>query len=161
MPKPRKQQSEPDAPGVEPGEPVLTLAGAIADHVPASILAELAGADPHIGDIENAEPLELVKALLRGFVQSVAVVEQPAEPTEGERMLANSRVTSRDLEQWFTYHTPTAEQVELIKRIRQAGGAFAQIVKNSTPGCEDQRQAIVHIRLAVMLANASMVCGVR
>lgn len=61
-----------------------------------------------------------------------------------------------DLAEVFTYHTPTAEQQKCYVEIRQAARAFAVVVLENTPPCNDQTEAIDLIRSAVMRANAAV-----
>ena len=79
---------------------------------------------------------------------------EPADTSKLERV----RITNQQIAHWFTYHQPDPEQVQQIQRIREAGAAFAQIVKDNSPGCADQSAAIRHVRDAVMTANAAIVC---
>jgi hypothetical protein len=65
------------------------------------------------------------------------------------------------LENWFTYHTPTAEQLPKYKVIREAGLALATVILENTPPSADQTDAIRKIREAVMTANASIACDGR
>jgi len=68
-------------------------------------------------------------------------------------------ITVDDLENWFTYHKPTEEQLPKYESIRAAAKNFATIVLAYTPPCPDQTVAIRKIREAVMVANQSIACG--
>ena len=61
-----------------------------------------------------------------------------------------------DLDNIFTYHSPTPEQLKKYQAIREAAKVFANIVLKNTPKCADQTTAIRNIREAVMIANASV-----
>jgi len=63
------------------------------------------------------------------------------------------------LANWFTYHPPTPEEVELYKRIRDAGRHFADVIVECTPGSADQTASLRKVREAVMTANAALACG--
>lgn len=67
--------------------------------------------------------------------------------------------TKAQLENYFTYHSPTAEQLPKYQAIRDAGLAFATvIVENTLPG-RDQDNAVDQIRQTVMRANQSIACN--
>lgn len=67
--------------------------------------------------------------------------------------------TSSDLENWFTYHAPTPDQVDKYSSIRIAAKSFAKIVMDNCPPGADRTTAIRKIREAVMTANASIACA--
>lgn len=68
-------------------------------------------------------------------------------------------ITNEQLENWFTYHSPSAEQFPKYLAIREAGMAFARIVAENSPASADQTAAIRKIREAVMTANQAIACG--
>lgn len=68
-------------------------------------------------------------------------------------------MTQADLSNWFSYHTPTEQQVGQYQAIREAALRLAEVVLTNTPGSADQTAAIRKIREAVMTANASIACG--
>jgi len=68
-------------------------------------------------------------------------------------------VTHADLDNWFTFHSPTQEQIQKYLSIREAGKAFAAAILENTPPSADQTVAIRKVREAVMIANASIACG--
>ena len=68
-------------------------------------------------------------------------------------------ITPEMINNWFTYHSPTPNQTEDYKAIRDAGRKFAEVVLSCTPESADQTTAIRTIREAVMWANASIACG--
>jgi hypothetical protein len=68
-------------------------------------------------------------------------------------------MTQAQLENWFTYHEPTPQQVSSMAAIRQAAFALAKVIVEHTPASADQTAAVRKIREAVMTANASIVCG--
>lgn len=67
-------------------------------------------------------------------------------------------VTEDDLENWFTYHAPTADQLPRYEAIRAAGKAFAAVILANAPSSADQTVAIRKVREAVMTANAAIAC---
>lgn len=62
------------------------------------------------------------------------------------------------IENWFTYHPPTPEQVVQYGRIRDAAKDFAIVIAENTPPSADQTAAIRKVREAVMTANAAIAC---
>jgi|GEM_PF-475145 len=67
-------------------------------------------------------------------------------------------ITDADLDNWFTYHSPTPEQLPKFLAIRESGKAFAQTIVANTPASADQTAAIRKIREAVMTANQAIAC---
>jgi hypothetical protein len=68
-------------------------------------------------------------------------------------------ITDQDLQNWFTYHSPSPEQLPKYLAIRDAGMSLARaIVSNSAPSA-DQTAAVRKVREAVMTANAAIACG--
>lgn len=63
------------------------------------------------------------------------------------------------LENWFTYHPPTPEQLEAYHAIRTAAMIFAETIVKHTTASADQSAAIRKVREAVMTANAAIACG--
>ncbi len=70
-------------------------------------------------------------------------------------------ILDSDLENWFTYHSPTPEQLPKYLEIREAGKAFAAVLLKKTPPSADQTAAIRKVREAVMTANQAIACGGR
>lgn len=64
-----------------------------------------------------------------------------------------------NLMNWFTYHSPTPEQLPKYEEIRRAGEALAAIIVKNTPSSADQTAAIRKVREACMTANAAIACG--
>jgi len=64
-----------------------------------------------------------------------------------------------DLLNWFTYHTPTPEQLTHYAEIREAGKRFALAIVEHTPPSADQTAAVRKVREAVFTANAAIACG--
>lgn len=61
-----------------------------------------------------------------------------------------------DIENIFSYHAPTQEQIPKYEAIRAKAKEFAQVIVDNTPGSADQTAAIRLLREAVMTANASI-----
>jgi hypothetical protein len=67
-------------------------------------------------------------------------------------------ITQEQLENWFTYHAPSAEQLPRYQKIRQSGMDFAADVVANCPDCADTTAAVRKIREAVMTANQAIAC---
>lgn len=61
-----------------------------------------------------------------------------------------------DLDNIFSYHAPTPEQIQQYQAIREAAKVFAQVVVDNSPRSADRSVAIRKIREAVMIANAAI-----
>ena len=68
-------------------------------------------------------------------------------------------MTAEQIENWFTYHTPTPEQLPKYAALRTAAHEFATIINALVPECADKTAAIRKVREAVMTANAAIACG--
>lgn len=68
-------------------------------------------------------------------------------------------ISPDDLQNWFTYHTPTGDQLPRYDNLRNAALAFAKVILENTPSSADQSTAIRKVREAVMTANASIACN--
>jgi hypothetical protein len=68
-------------------------------------------------------------------------------------------ITVADLDNWFTYHSPTAEQLPRYQAIRDSGKALAKTILENTPASADQTAAIRKVREACMTANQAIACG--
>lgn len=67
-------------------------------------------------------------------------------------------ITQDDLDNWFTYHSPSPEQIPRYQAIRDAGRNLATVILNNTNGSPDQSDAIRSVRNACMTANAAIAC---
>lgn len=70
-------------------------------------------------------------------------------------------ITLDDVENWFTYHKPTDDQLPKYQKIRDAAKVFAKAIVENTPPSADQTVAVRKVREAVMVANQSIACGGR
>lgn len=69
-----------------------------------------------------------------------------------------------DINNLFSYHAPKNDQPERYEKIRSSAKEFARTVIECCPfsserSSEDSRTAILKIREAVMIANASIACS--
>ena len=63
------------------------------------------------------------------------------------------------LQNWFTYHSPTVDQIPKYQAIRDGGLALATAINENVPDCADKSAAIRKVREACMTANAGLACG--
>lgn len=64
-----------------------------------------------------------------------------------------------DINNWFTYHSADAEQIEKYGQIRYYGRVLAEMIYALVPPGPDRSAAIRKVREAVMTANAGIACG--
>jgi hypothetical protein len=67
-------------------------------------------------------------------------------------------ITEEQLTNWFTYHSPTPEQLPKFEAIRTMGYMLAKTILDNSPASADQTAAIRLIREACMTANAAIAC---
>ena len=67
-------------------------------------------------------------------------------------------ITKENLDNWFQYHSPTADDAVAYEKLRSSAKAFAQAIIELTPPSADQTAALRKVREAVMTANASIAC---
>lgn len=67
-------------------------------------------------------------------------------------------ITDTDINNWFTYHSPSGNQPERYKIIRDKAKELAMVILENTPASADQTVAIRKLRECVMTANASIAC---
>lgn len=65
-----------------------------------------------------------------------------------------------DLENWFTYHAPTPEQVTTYADIRSKAKELAVLFDSSVPDCADKTAAMRDLRNTVMQMNLAIACYV-
>lgn len=102
-------------------------------------------------------PDEAVGSVIRSHPElfGLEVVFLDSKPRKASRVM----ITQQDLNNWFTYHAPTPEQIDAYRTIRDHGLALAEVIMNFTPASADQTAAIRKVREAVMTANAAIACG--
>lgn len=69
-------------------------------------------------------------------------------------------ITQNDLNNWFSYHPPTPEQLVAYNDIRQAAKIYAETVNKHVPDSADKTAAIRKIRESVMASNLALACYV-
>ncbi len=68
--------------------------------------------------------------------------------------------TQADIDNWFTYHAPTPEQLIQYGEIRTAAKIFAETINRHVPAGADKTAAMRKLRDTVMAANAAIACYV-
>lgn len=63
-----------------------------------------------------------------------------------------------ELDNWFTYHAPTPEQLVKYTVLRDGARAYAEVINKNCPDSPDKTVAIRKLRECVMVANASIAC---
>lgn len=63
------------------------------------------------------------------------------------------------IEDMFTYHPPSPDQLPKYQNIRQAAKAFALVLIENTPESADQSATIRLLRQTVMSANQAIALG--
>ena len=63
-----------------------------------------------------------------------------------------------EVENWFTYHSPGAGDVERYKAIRDSAKVLAFIILENTPKSADRSASLRKLRECVMTANVSIAC---
>lgn len=60
------------------------------------------------------------------------------------------------IENDFTYHAPTPEQVQRYTQLREAAKQFALLIVDLTPYSREQSLALTELERSVMFANAAI-----
>lgn len=61
------------------------------------------------------------------------------------------------IEDAFTYHAPSTNQVEDMREIREKAKELAFLIDNKCPSCADRAAALRKLREVVMTANAAII----
>jgi hypothetical protein len=67
--------------------------------------------------------------------------------------------TQAELDNWYTYHAPTADQAQLYSGIRAKAKELAELFDRAAPGCPDSTAAHRKLREAVMAMNLAIACN--
>lgn len=68
----------------------------------------------------------------------------------------SNRTTHAELEELFTYHSPTGTQADRYLRLRCTAKVLAQEILTCCPPCADTSAALRKLRECVMTANAAI-----
>jgi hypothetical protein len=63
------------------------------------------------------------------------------------------------LDNWFSYHAPTGDQVTTYQKLRDGARVFAGLINDLVPESADKTYAIRLLRMSVMTGNAAIACG--
>lgn len=69
------------------------------------------------------------------------------------------RISDVEINDWFTYHAPSAEQLPKYEELREKGRILAVAIRDLCPPSADATAAIRKVREAVMTANQGIACG--
>ena len=64
-----------------------------------------------------------------------------------------------DIENWFTYHSPTESQAVRYHKIRDAAKYLATTIDECCPDCADKTATLRKLRETVMSANQAIACN--
>ena len=67
--------------------------------------------------------------------------------------------TQEDLDNWYSYHAPTPEQVDKYEAIRAKAKELAELFDATAPTCADTTAAHRKLRDAVMAMNLAIACN--
>lgn len=67
-------------------------------------------------------------------------------------------MTTEQIDNWFKYHAPSADDLVAYEKLRSAAKSFATAINELCPESADKTAAIRKVREAVMTANASVAC---
>jgi hypothetical protein len=70
-------------------------------------------------------------------------------------------ITTDDIQNWFSYHSPSEGDDVKYHNIRQKAFNLALVILDETPASADQTAAIRKLRECVMTANAAIACNGR
>lgn len=63
-----------------------------------------------------------------------------------------------EIDNFFTYHPPTSDQVTTYEKLRSSARNFANAINELVPECADKTAAIRLLREATWTANAAVAC---
>jgi len=92
----------------------------------------------------------------KGHVLGVSHQWTSAEGKAARATRGRAHMNAAQVENIFSYHAPTPEQIPKYETLRAAAKIFALAVLANTPASADQTAAIRKIREAVMTANAAI-----
>jgi hypothetical protein len=67
-------------------------------------------------------------------------------------------VRQEDINNWFTYHAPTPEQLKSYETLRACAKMFAEDFDAAVPDCADKTAAMRKLRETVMAMNLAIAC---
>jgi hypothetical protein len=100
--------------------------------------------------------------LLKWITKTVKQEEIKFPACRGAKCKSNKRGAIMDvsvIENWFTYHAPSSDQLVAYDKLRNSAKDFAKAINDLVPDSADKTAAIRKVREAVMTANAAIACG--
>jgi len=67
--------------------------------------------------------------------------------------------SQQEIDNWFTYHAPTPEQIIQYGEIRTAAKILAETINRHVPASADKTAAMRELRGTVMAANLAIACN--
>jgi hypothetical protein len=68
-------------------------------------------------------------------------------------------MTNEQLDNWFTYHAPSSDNLASYQILREEARYFAGKINELVPESADKTASIRKLRECVMTANAAIACG--
>lgn len=68
-------------------------------------------------------------------------------------------ISPADIENWFSYHKPTPEQIPAYEEIRNKAKEFADYLNEKLPDGADKTYTLRLLRQVVMNANQTIACS--
>ncbi len=65
----------------------------------------------------------------------------------------------KEIENYFTYHAPSKDQIPKYNQIREMARLFAIEIMEACPDSRERSTAIAKLREVVMWANAAIACN--
>ena len=72
---------------------------------------------------------------------------------------AQQRITSTDLDSWFTHHPPKGDQAERYSNLREIAKELSILTVKYCPPSADTTDALRSLRKFVMSANLAIACN--
>ena len=72
---------------------------------------------------------------------------------------AGRSISDEDIDNWFTYHQPSQEQVQVYNRVREMGRKLAFVIRDCCPPGPDTTVAIRKLRETIMAAIQAIACA--
>lgn len=85
-------------------------------------------------------------------------LDELLKPIDPEPLPDLHSFSQDEIENWFTYHAPTSQQLVQYHHVRTAAKVFAETINKNVPSGPDKTAAIRKLREAVMTANAGIAC---
>lgn len=67
--------------------------------------------------------------------------------------------TQAEIDNWYEYHAPRGEQVDVYEQIRAKAKDLAELFNLHAPACADTTAAHRELRAAVMAMNLAIACN--